>query len=63
MAIYTTARNYFQEGGTLDTAEPSKPLHPFGDKSGGDWSKRRNATTISPNDRRIPLDIDDITVF
>jgi hypothetical protein len=64
MAIYTTARNYFQEGGTLDTtSDTDNKTYGWGKKSGGDWSKRRNATTISPNGRRIPLDIDDITVF
>jgi hypothetical protein len=61
MAIYTTAWNYFQEGGTLITAEPTKPPHNFGDKTGGNWNKRRNATTISPNARPIRLDLDDIT--
>ncbi|GHT83889.1 hypothetical protein FACS1894125_7440 [Actinomycetota bacterium] len=61
MDIYTTARNYFQESGTLNTHESARPPHPFGDKTGGDWTKRRNATTISPNGRRTPLNIDDIT--
>ncbi|GHT83854.1 hypothetical protein FACS1894125_7420 [Actinomycetota bacterium] len=61
MDIYITARNYFHAGGTLDySTKADRKTYGWGEKAGGDWTKRRNATTISPNGRRIALDIDDI---